>query len=794
MKNRIITISLREIKKSFKRFMSLLVISMLGVAVFSGIKATASDMMKSLDEYYDDNNVYDIKITSTQGLTEEDVELVRGIDGVENVCGSRTVAVEVEGEESSFVVNFHEMSDEINKINLEEGKLPENNDEIVVERTMLQAENLSIGDVVNIKDERGIFAKTEVKIVGVVSSALYIGNNENKHNIGNTTLGTGTINYYVYGTKEELLVPYYTEAFITVEGARDCITNSNKYTELVDEVKNNMPKSYIAYDRNDVNSYANFVNDTESISNLAKLFPTLFFVISVFISLVSMSRMVEDDRMEIGTLKSMGFSNSHIAFKYMLYSMIATLLGGIIGAFAGFMTIPNIIWNIYKILFNVPKFVLDYDITNMIKGIIISFVCICGVTLIMVWKNLRENPAELLRPKAPKKGKRVILEYIPFIWKRMKFSNKVTVRNIFRYKSRVVMTVIGVAGCTSLLMAGFGLRDAIINIPDKQYREIFTYNEMVYFQAGISEERIDSILDNEQIGDVAKTCYSTFSSKGYSKNINITVVAPEDEDSFKKIFHLKDVNTGKELNLKSGEVIITDKMSELLGITKGDTLNIVDATGKEYSFIVGEVCQQYVGHFMFVNKEDYNNVVGEYGINTAFFSTQDTTIKDEETMSEQILANEEVLQVVIIDNIIENVEDMLTSLNYVIMILLILAAVLSFVVMYNLSNINISERKREIATLKVLGFYDSEVDNYIIKENVILTIIGIVAGLALGYVFTNMIVSTVEIENVRFIHHIKLLSYVLSATTSLVFTLVVNVITHFSLRNINMIESLKSVE
>lgn len=794
MKNRIVTISIREIKKSFKRFLSLMIISMLGVGVFVGIKATSPDMMKSLDKYYDDNNIYDIRVVSQNGLTEEDIDVLKNIEGVEDIYGSRSVAAEVVGGEALFVVNFHEMSEDINMIVLDEGALPQNTNEIVVERTMLTAENLNIGDTITFKNSNNIFADTQMKIVGVAASAYYIGNNENRHNIGSTTLGTGTINYYVYGVEGELLLPYYTDVFITVEGSEDYITNSEEYTALTNSVKEKIPDKYIVYDRTDNDSYDSYIKDADSISNLSKLFPTLFFIISVFISLVSMSRMVEDDRMEIGTLKSMGFSNVHISFKYMIYAAIASLMGGMTGAAAGFIIIPNIIWNIYKILFNVPKLVLAYDMANIIIGIGISFTCICGATVITIWKNLRDNPSKLLRPKAPKKGRRVLLEYITFIWKRMKFSGKVTVRNIFRYKSRVFMTIIGVAGCTALLMAGFGLRDAIINIPEKQYRELFTYNEMVYFAEGVSEENIDFILNDEYIKNTAKARFGTFESSGYDKNISITVISPDNNEEFEHIFNLYDVKSQKALFLSEGSVIISDKMSELLNLSKGDTLNISDSMGNNHSFIIGDVCEQYVGHYMYISKADYEKNIGSYRINTAFFSTDNITDSYQKELSEKILNNECVLQVVIIDNLIENVKDMLTSLNYVIIILLVLAGTLSFVVMYNLSNINICERKREIATLKVLGFYDGEVDSYIIRENIILTLIGIVAGLALGYVFTNIIVSTVEIESVRFVHHIKALSYILSAVLALIFTLFVNIITHFSLKKIDMIESLKSVE
>lgn len=799
MKNRIVTISLREIKSSYKRFLSLMIISMLGVAVFVGIKATAPDMMNSIDIYFDNNNIYDIKVVSPVGLTEDDVETIRQNKEVEVAEGTKTRTFEALAHDSAFVINYHNISSEINKINLIKGKLPENNNEVIVEQTLLNKENLKLGDNISISNEQGILKESELNIVGVVSSALYTTNNANNRNLGSTTLGTGQINYYVYGLSENFSNDYYSEIYLTIKGAKKLITNEDRYLDLVESVEkeiNSIGKNsgWLVYDRMKDDSYYNFVNDSNSISNLSKLFPTLFYVIAVFISLVSMSRMVEDDRMEIGTLKSMGFSNGQIAFKYMFYSAIATIIGGFIGALVGFISIPAIIWNIYKILFSVPEFITKLDMTYIIVGILISFVCICGVTLITVLKNLREKPSRLLRPKTPKKGKRVLLEYIPIVWKHISFSNKVTVRNIFRYKARVFMTIFGVAGCTALLMAGFGLRDSIINIPDKQYKDVFNYDEMVYFAKDATNEEIDSLLTSSKIDKKINTFYSTFDAVKKDYSTEVTMVVPDDETNFYEIFNLCDKNTGENLKLKDNEVVISDKLADLLHISKGDEINLTDDKNVNYAFTVGGICEQYVNHYIFLNKNTYVKAMGQYSANTAFFKTNGMNIEEQKALSKKILSGDKVLQVIVIDSVIESVDDMLTSLNYVVMILIIFAAALSFVVMYNLSNINIVERQREIATLKVLGFFDGEVDNYIIKENIILTLIGIAAGLIGGYFFTNILVTTVEIERIRFIHEIKVNSYIYSAALALIFTTFVNVITHFTLKKIDMIESLKSVE
>lgn len=354
------------------------------------------------------------------------------------------------------------------------------------------------------------------------------------------------------------------------------------------------------------------------------------------------------------------------------------------------------------------------------------------------------------------------------------------------------MTIIGVGGCTALLICGFGLRDAIINIPNKQYREVLNYNETVFLGQKMDEESAKKLFEGEETKGIVTTCSGKYNVKNRGKRLDVTVIAPEDD--FRKVFNLRDLS-GNILELpKDDGVIISDKMSELLQINKGQKIVLTNSDGQSYNLKVKGICENYVGHIIFMSKEVYEKNMDNYGVNVVYLKTGESTIKEQEELSERLLKNPVILQVGIIDHTIENVENMLKSLNYVVMILIVLSAALSFVVMYNLSNINIIERKREIATLKVLGFYDGEVDSYIIRENVILTLIGIFAGLFLGHIFTNILVSTVEIESVRFIHKIEPSSYFISATLALVFTTIVNVITHFSLKKIDMIESLKSVE
>ena len=1066
-KNRINTTSIREIKHSFKRFLSLLVMSLLGVLVFVGIKMSSPDMIMSLDKYYDDTNLYDIKIVSTLGLTNDDIKYLKSLKGVNDVYGSYSKDVLINIKEEDVVIKVIGINNSINKIKLLEGRMPKNDSEIVVEKAMLNKEDIKIGDTLSIIDDNELKNKN-LTIVGTIKSPLYINSETGTANRGNTNIGTGKINYYTYVDNSAFNIDYYTEIYLTVKNAKDEITNNKMYNKLIgkqvdnlnkikseresyryneiynsinEEIKkqekeglnklnsaknklndskvkldnakveldnnkikldnakieldnnkakldnakieldnnkakldnakieldnnkklindelskfgltlddvnsitditkediielipkdslyydeiinvinkiydfdqddidsiinsiptdipnydkvidginkilnnydriieiknsidminkadkeyndgmnkyneyletyNNNYKKYLnysnnynkgnseyknarklynsnlylyntkieeyynskkifelkikdaksklneipdakwyIYDRLDDSGYSSFIDDGESVSNLAKIFPTIFFVVAILISLISMSRMVEDDRGNIGTLKSLGFSNKHIRKKYLIYSGVATFIGGIIGSLLGFFILPRIIFNIYKILFDVPIFKYDFTPTNIIIGVSIALLCICGTTLITIKKIVKEKPSELMRPKAPSNGKRVILERFPFLWKHINFSNKITIRNLFRYKKRVLMTIGGIMGCTSLMLTGFGIRDSITEIPDKQYNNIFKFDDMIYIN-----NYNDKLFDNKHIVKKVNT-YMNLSMQVNGYDTNIFVV--ENEKDMKGLINLNDLYTKKELNFKNNKVIISDKLASLTNKKVNDTITLTDTNYKEYEFIISGICENYVTNYVFMNKETYENNIDKYKTNIVYIKLDN--LKYEEKVSKELLKSDDIMSVLSVNQTIKSVNNMLKSLNSVVAILILLSGALSFVILYNLSYINISERKREIATLKVLGFTDKEVDDYIIKETIILTILGILLGLIFGIFLTNIIINTVEIEMVRFIHHIKPYSFIITSSLILLFTVIVSILIHFALKKIDMIESLKSVE
>lgn len=531
------------------------------------------------------------------------------------------------------------------------------------------------------------------------------------------------------------------------------------------------------------------------MSNISKMFPVIFYLVSVLISLTTMTRMIEEERIEIGTLKALGYTNTQIIFKYILYSVLACVIGGILGMTVGLYLLPNIVWKLYSMIYNIPKFYCTYRVEIGLLGIIIAFLCIGGATIIVAKKELKEMPSVLMRPKPPKKGKRILLEKMTFIWKRFNFSQKVTARNIFRYKKRAIMTIIGIAGCTGLMLTGFGIKDSVVDIPNAQFKGIFKYDSAITLTNTNELENIEKYLnDNEDIEEYTKICASAGKLEKNNINCNTNVFISESLDNYENAYNLINYQTGEKIKLNSNGIVITDKAADMLGVTYGDYVTFIDGDDVRYEFKVENITKNHVGHYIYMTKDFYQENVKQYKTNMIYINTKDISIERQNDISRDILKFDGVASVTIIDTLMKTVSDMLNTMNYVVVILIVASALLAFVVLYSLANINIAERQREIATLKVLGFYDREVDNYINKENIIFTILGVIIGLVFGTFLTTGIILSIEIDSLRFMQNITILSYIYSAIITIAFSIIVNFIIHFVLKKINMIESLKSVE
>ena len=572
--------------------------------------------------------------------------------------------------------------------------------------------------------------------------------------------------------------------------------------ELIDareEISKIEKPTWYILDREQNSGYASFIQDTQSIENIGQVFPIVFFIVATLISLTSMTRMVEEQRTQIGTLKALGYNKFQIASKYVIYASLASAIGGILGMSVGFILLPKIIWMMYSMMYQIGDISLKFNWTYATIGLGLIFICIVGATIYAVVRELRQTPAILMRPKAPKIGKRVLLEKIPFIWKRLSFSRKVTVRNIFRYKKRFLMTIIGIMGCTALILTGFGLRDSISRIMPDQYEHVFNYDIQISLKDGLEENQIGELKNNleqkDKITNVVETYMTTETAINNGVEEDVQIIVPEDKNSLDGTVNIVDLDTEEKVILSDNEICLTDKVAELLGVKVGDTITLQDSDGNQKEVIISNVVENYVYHYVYMSKELYESLYNEqYATNVLLIQDSDLTEEQEDSLAKDLMNYNEISSVSLISSAIRTMDETMQSLNYVVVVLIVSAGLLAFVVLYNLSNVNISERIRELATIKVLGFYDREVYDYVTRETILLTLIGIVFGLVAGFFLNYYIIGTCEINMLRFNKTIEPLSYVYSTLITIAFTLIVNFVTYFALKKIDMIESLKSVE
>ena len=1117
-KNKIITMSLRDIKKTKKRFFSLCILSAIGLVFFVGMKMSGPTMLESLDKYYDDNKIYDLKIISTLGLVDEDINEIKKWNNEYTVIGSHTKDAIFNDGEHKAVLRIHEINNDINNILISEGRMPEKYNEIVVEYGIEYKTDLKIGDKIKLEleDNDDLIKTNELEIVGIVISPEYVNNAEITQSRGNTSLGNGQVAYYSYASKDLFNLDYYTEIYVIDNDATKFITNKDDYLKKIEEdekqidaikenrqigrftklrdeaynklkqeeenvnselekaqeqleqykieldngkiklnsakkeldnanteiqqgyeklekakqelangkqklqdgkkeiedklqkagaynvtydklarfvkkydsssfsindiveiftdediniiqtlknslvniktvaatyginleemfnqygindeellekidiklnevldtmtieqlkniildedfiilVKESIPKDFIYYDeieayldefssaredikklfagireiedgylehntnlelvneneeklnkadeeykdgikkyksgmneynsnlelynksveefkekkkiaqekidlaqekidkmenaiwfiqtREDNNEYITYISSYNSIEKISNVFPVIFFLISIMISLLSMTRMAIENRSEIGTLKALGFSNKEIRLKYVIYSLLAALAGGVIGVLGGRIILPNTILEVFRIMHNIPVKEYSSGVIPIFTGFLISIICIVGSTIFAVNNLVREKATSLLRPMAPLIGKKIILEKITFVWDKLKFSNKLTFRNIFRNKRRVFMSLFGIASCTMILLAGYGLKDSIAYVVDKQYNEINHNDALIALDGKANIDELNKFIDNEEL---EFNVYARIDQVEI-ENKRLSLIIPNDNDEFKKTLTIIDVETQKEVDLKDDSVIITEKLAKYFNKKVGDTIKILENDNLTYEFTISNICQNYIGDYVYMTKDTYINSIGDYSINTQYLKFKDLN-KEDEIINSIKEKNPHVLSTISIINAKQQAATLFKALNIIIYVLVIFSGALSFVVFYSLAYINMSERQREIATLKVLGYYNKEVDGYIMREELGITILGILIGLVLGTWYSNILIDSIEINTMQYIKGIHLDSYLQTVGFMLIFTIIVSIAVHFSLKKINLIESLKSVE
>ena len=813
MKNALTKNILREITRSKSRFLSILIIVAIGVAFFAGVRATSPEMKFTADKYLDDNNTADLTIQSLSGFKQSDIDEVKKIVGVSEVYGGYSFDALAINDDSEKAIKIHSLKigeKSANNPVLVDGAMPTNEGEAVTEKTYLEKENLKIGDYIKIKTVNGT---KDFKITGIVNSPLYI----NTYQRGANSLGNGsTSGFFQIGEKsaKELALPkipeipgikiedIYTELSIIVGDAKSKNTFLDEYKDLVNEVKEKIKavdKNWYIKTRDSNEGIRGFQDDSDRIKAIGTAFPLIFFLVATLVCLTTMTRMVEEHRIQIGTLKALGYSKFSIVSQYFIYAFTASVIGSIIGVILGFKIFPFLIFNAYRIMYTIPpvagNFHIDLAITSALVAIFCTTLAAVGASI----KELVAVPAILMRPKAPKAGKRILLERIKFIWKRMSFTEKVTARNIFRYKKRFFMTIIGVAGCTALLITGFGLKDSIVAVTEKQFGEIYTYDLKGYLRESIQEDKeysfMDELKDYNEIEDSLLSFEKNIKVKNNNEensSVEGYILIPKDVDKLGEFINLREEN--RKIDIGDNGVVITKKLSKLLNIKEGDNIEI-SLDDKTVNAKVNHTTEHYVSHYVYMSPKYYEKLFDDKVNYNAFSSKlKNKDVDQEDKLSKEMMKNPKIATINSTTSISDKFKKTMDSVDSVILVLIASAAALAYVVMYNLTNINISERMRELATIKVLGFYDKEVAGYVYRENIILSIIGTLAGLILGVFLHKYVITTAETDMVMFSREIKTMSFIYSSILTIVFSSLVNVVMYKKLKKINMVESLKSAE
>ena len=826
---------LREIKRTFTKFLSIFAICALGVAFFAGIRATSPDMKEAGDRLYNTYNLSDISVISTSGLTADNIRDLESIEGIRAVRASLFVDAMARGTgekeknlrlysmpiklKSEYAPLIDLIPDygidtspeyEMNGVEIVSGRMPLNDTETALDYTLEGSLVKQLGDEITLTTSGGTVT---LRVVGFIRSPMYISMFER----GTSSIGNGTSDGFAYasgnaisslGTKlpvMSLLNTYYTRADIVISGKEGLSAYSDEYEALVNEVTDRIEDyastqsgTWYIQDRSGNPGYSDYSENTDRIAAVGDVFPLIFFIVAALVCLTTMTRMVEEQRIEMGTMKALGYGGWQIAMKYAVYAMSACISGGVVGAIIGFKLFPYVIMKGYSIMYYLGKLETPYRADIAFMAIAAMAVCTAAATFSACYASLKEVPATLMRPNAPKAGRRVLLERIPFIWKKLSFTSKVTVRNLFRYKKRFFMSVIGIAGSGALLVTAFGLNDSIFGIIEKQFGDIWQMDVQAYVYEAMPLADMQELLGknpaNDDFDSVMFCLDSQMECKNGGRSQNgVHLLGVESAGSMAGRVSLH--NGGTPVTLDDSGVVVTAKLAETLSIKAGDEINMRTGGEDHFMRVIG-VADNYVYHYVYITAAYYETVFGKAMQYNGFMGNLKDGLTDEtmDAMSSQLLSDSRMYTVRTIESIYASVWDSLSILNYVVLVLILGSGMLTFVVMLNLTNINIGERMRELATLRVLGFYDKEMYAYIFRENNALSVIGAFVGLLFGKIMHLFVIRTCEVDMVMFVRSAKPLSYVYAFALTIVFSLIVNLLMRPKVRAIDMVESLKSAE
>lgn len=855
----------KEFKTGFGRFIAIMVIIAIGVGFLIGILQATPDMKNTMDSFLEENKASDITVKGTFGLTQEDVDKLAALDCVESVTPVLSTDSETQADGKEFVVRLNGLdlsSDYLNTLTLEEGRMPEKGtNEVVAIRSSNKFEEISVGTEISIDPENStygdVYAQTTFEVVGIVSSPdyFYVDGRET------SSLGTGAVGSILYGYSEDLydlqkdgsvfsllgtvskgeVEIAYTDCWLTVTGAEEYrrfdddyknyvleqstaieslgALQSEKVQEQVDALRSLAAMmgqevsladaEWYVLDRAGTNvSYVSFALNCEKVEDIAGIFPVFFIIVAALVALTSMTRMVDEDRMQIGTFKALGYGRGRIMSKYLIYCCLASVIGCLVGILCGFALLPSIFWRAYETLYQLPALSYGFSWVLAIAVFGISLAGTAAVTWGACYNSLKEKPSSLMQPKAPKPGKRILLERVPFIWKPLKFKWKATIRNIFRYKKNMLLTIISVMGCTALILTGFGLNDSVNAVTDIQYSSILRYDTMVEYTGDLAQSENEAL--NGFLADAGEENYlSVYKESGRlvfgsgknssSETVDLYVV---ENSSFNDFVSLHNRKTSAIIDVtKSPEdaIVLPENIAVVYGIEKGDTVSYSRTGEDPVTVKVYDICENYTGSYVYISASAYNALFGrEVSANTILVRSDLEEGARDETVRNILGGNSgdkfEVSSVEFTSTQEETFAGLSSTMGLVIAVLVVSAGALAAIVLYNLTNINIDERRREIATLRVLGYRKAEVAGYIYREGAILTVVGALLGLGLGVLLHMFIVNRVNSVSMMFGASIGGLSFVWSLLLTLAFAAIVYAFMLIKLNKINMAESLKSNE
>lgn len=829
----------KEFKTGFGRFIAIMAIIALGVGFMVGLSQATPDMKTSLDTYFSSQNAYDVNVKSVYGLTDEDIEAIAALEyngktlvesmyayissdapvSIEYGTSKQTASARVRG------VNFDTLTSDngVNNLTVEEGGLPLNSTECVVQRENNNFKNIEIGSTITITDDGtlgDVYTQKTFTVVGIVSSPEYYYLDASEQ----TTIGTGVIGAVVYVNEEaydlssnimfSMLGVKYTDVDIILNGSGKYQVFTDNYSEFVTERSgefatlgaarceslNTMLALYLGdgythaqwYSLDIVSSnvsYIGFEMNADKVTAIAGIFPVFFIVVAALVALTSMTRMIEEERLQIGTLKALGYSNGRIVSKYIIYCCVASFIGCTVGLLLGFSIFPTVIWEAYKVLYYLPDLVLAFSPVYAAVVLAIALALTIGVTMYASRPMFVEKPSQMMMQKAPKAGKRILLERVPFVWKRLKFKYKATLRNIFRYKKNMFMTIISVMGCTALIFVGFALSNSISVTIDLQFTEIHKYDVEVRYETVAENSGLENLLEsNEHYTLYAEDGNVVFSDSNKTESVTLYGIY---SDGLNEYIDLRDSN-GNAIDLTGGGAAICKNYADEHGVSVGDEITYRATDGSECTVTITAVAENYFGGYLYVN----GNYLAE---NMGYSEPNACVVKmlekyDATELSETLYGDSNVTGVTFKSDTQAMYSGLDEIMGYIIALLVVSAGALAAIVLYNLTNINIDERRKEIATLKVLGYTKAEVAGYIYRESAVLTVAGTLLGLLLGWLLNKYAVYCISGGMAAFVAVSGVWSFVASVGLTFAFAAIVYAFMLIKLNRVNMADSLKSNE